>query len=114
MAQQWGVTAEVKALCHNMTGMSDANIVLVMENIEGWAKAMLKIPSTFTFDAAKIPHKTLRYLVNVKTALVVMTPMSFNTLEECALVADILHDEYVDCLKFLQNNPGYIHFITEQ
>lgn len=114
MAQEWGVEAEVRAMLDGNTGMSSANIVLVMENVEGWAKTLLKIPSTFTFDANKKPHKILRQLVNLKTALLCLTPTSFNTIEQAGLKGDILYDEYKDCLKFLMENPGYMHFIVEQ
>lgn len=115
MAVEWTTATIVKA---NIKGtdvnqMTVAQIEELIEQSEGFMKVILKIPSTFTFNATKKPHLMLRDIVTCRVArrVIAAMSMSFLTLEQAAMAADILEKDYTENLKFLAENPGYIKFI---
>lgn|SRR3990167_310579 len=84
----------VKARLNNRTSASTADIEAIIDQCEGYIDVALKIPSTFSFNASTIRHLALRRISTDLAALYVlgMSSMSFQTLGQAGLLADILWD----------------------
>jgi hypothetical protein len=98
MAVEWTTHTIVLTYLRGVSigSLTQAEIESFIEQAEGYYKGRLKIPSTFTFNAAKKQHLILRHLVNLDVALTMIGSVlqSFNTLAEAGKAADILIDKY--------------------
>lgn len=117
MAVEWTTAALVREALGNLTGKSgipDAEIEEMIEQNEGFVETILKIESSFAFDSAKKPHKAIRKLVTLLTALSLMSKyaMSFTTLKYAKNFEYITWIEVNRLIKML-DVPGAVHFIRE-
>lgn len=95
------------------TSMTTSEIDEIINMCEAYFDTILKIPSTFTFNAASRGHQILRLAVTLKAAMLVIasTPQSYNTLDQAGLALDLLYSEYTDVSKMLKDSPGYMDFV---
>lgn len=115
MAVAWGTAANVKVLLDNMTGKTNTQIEQIIEQCEGFFKAILKIPDTFTFDSAEKEHLLLRTAVESRAAILSLTIASHNSIEEVHVMYDMLYEMYTDAKKFLVDpqNRGVWDYVEE-
>ena len=109
---KYTTAALVKERMNNRTAMSTSAIESIIDHCEGYIDLTLKIPSTFTFDSTKAPHLALRRLASDMAALYVLatSSMSFQTLNQAGMLADILWDNINAQFKELKDQD-YWNFI---
>lgn len=100
VAPSWGMSANVLALVDNMTGKTTAQIDEIIAQCEGFFSTMLKLDS-FTFTSMKVNHLYLRQCVELRAALICLTPDSMHTVRDAALKLDQLFEMYMSAIKFL-------------
>lgn len=116
MAVEWTTAALVREALGNLNGkstISDAEIEEKIEQSEGFVETIFKIPASFAFNSAKKPHKAIRKLVTLLTALQVMSnySMSFITLQHAQNFEDVTVNEIDRIMSLFERNTGYIDFI---
>jgi hypothetical protein len=94
------VLAALKGFGTNLTA---AEIDDMINQCEGILQVRLRIPSTFTFAAAKIPHLALRdtCIAMVCLRILAATPQSCNTLDEVTTSMDVHAYNYEQAMNIL-------------
>ena len=107
MVVKWTDSTLVKARLKTGTSLTSAEIDEFIEQNEGWLEVWLKdtgvsVPAGIPNMTNKI-HKFGRKIVEIMTVLdiIMSTPMSFRTLEEAYLAANISADQMNEFKKLL-------------
>lgn len=97
------------------TSLTTAEIDEIINQHEAEIITRLKIPSTFTFDAATRSHQVLRLYVTAASALSVLaaTPLSWHGLEYLHTTMNQLKDEKY-AARDLLDDQDFFNFIEAQ
>lgn len=105
---QWTDATRVRAYVKSGSALTDAQMEDIIANAESFISAFVKFKdySAFALSESKRLHLALREAATLRAAMLVIasTPMSFRTLDEASMAANIISDMYLQSLKLLEDS----------